>query len=86
MGKIKRRCGKKKNSKSEKVVADQTPNLTQSLPTFVPLSHMSLDAYPTRRKQKSEKQLFLFFFPMFFLILFGNLDFSKMHKMKNQIY
>jgi hypothetical protein len=42
-------------------------------------------AYPTDRKQKSEKQLSLFFFPKFFLILYGIFDFFKMQKMKNQI-
>jgi hypothetical protein len=36
-----------------------------------------LDAYPIGGKQKSEKDLSLFFFPKLFLILFGILDFLK---------
>jgi hypothetical protein len=36
-----------------------------------------LDAYPTGEKQKSEKQLSLFFFPKFFLIFLGILHFFE---------
>jgi hypothetical protein len=74
---------KKKNWKSEKVVAGpatllvgQPANLPQSLQTFVSHSHMSHRCLSHRLKaKKSEKQLSLFFFPKFFLILFGILDF-----------
>jgi hypothetical protein len=75
MGKIKRRCGKKK---SEKVVAGWPANLPQSLPTFVPHSHMCprwLSHWP-----KKVKSNFLFsFFPKFFLIVFEFWIFEK-HK------
>jgi hypothetical protein len=47
---------------------------------------MSLRCLSHRPKaKKCETQFSLFFFPKFFLILFGILDFKKMLKMKNQI-
>jgi hypothetical protein len=39
MGKIRRRCGKKKKQKSEKVLAGRLADLPQPLPTFVVVCH-----------------------------------------------
>jgi hypothetical protein len=59
MGKIKRRCAKKKKWKSEKVVVGRSANLPNQF-------QLSL----------------FFFFPKFFLILFGILEFEKRKRRK----
>jgi hypothetical protein len=81
MGKIKRRCGKKKRWKSEKVVAGRAVNLPQSLPIFVPHSYMSPRCLCHRPKAKKVKSNFPFsFFQSSFLILFGFLKNVKDEK------
>jgi hypothetical protein len=58
----KRRCGKKKKWKTEMVVAGRPTNLPQSLPTFVPHSHMSPRCLSHRPKAKNVKSNFPFSF------------------------
>jgi hypothetical protein len=85
MGKIKRRCGKKKKWKSEKVMAGRLANLPQSLPTFVPHSHMSPRCLSHRLKAKKWKATYHFLFSNVVFNSFGILGFWKMQKLKNQI-
>jgi hypothetical protein len=81
VGKIKRRCGKKKKWKSEKVVANQPlcwlagwPTCPNHFQLLSPTHTCPLDAYPTRRKQQSETQLSLFFFSKVLFNSFWNFE------------
>jgi hypothetical protein len=67
--------------KSEKVVAG-LPTCPNHFQLLSPTHTCPLDAYPTGRKQISEKHLSLFFFAKFFLILFEILEFFKIKRWK----